>query len=117
MRSVWQDLRYGARMLLKKPGFTMVAIIALTLGVGATSAVFSIVNAVLLHTMAIEEPDRVVMLWENNLARNHAEVEVSYPNSLSWREQSHVFEEVSALPSFNFDMTLTGQGEPQQVEA
>jgi putative ABC transport system permease protein len=117
MQSVWQDLRYGARMLLKKPGFTFVAVMALALGIGATSAVFSIVNSVLLHSMAIEEPERVVMLWENNLARNRAEVEVSYPNYLSWREQNRVFEEVAALPSVNFDMTLTGQGEPQQVEA
>src|SRR3982750_118375 len=105
MGTLWQDLRYGVRMLLKKPGFTVVAVVALSLGVGATSAVFSIVNAVLLHPMAIEEPERVVMLWENNLARNHAEVEVSYPNYLDWREQNRVFEEVSALPSVNFDMT------------
>jgi putative ABC transport system permease protein len=117
MRSLWQDLRYGFRILLKQRGFTTVAIIALALGVGATSAVFSIVNAVLLQPLAIEEPERVVMLWENNLARNHAEVEVSYPNYVSWRERNHVFEEVAALPSVNFDMTLTGNGEPQQVEA
>ena len=117
MRSLWQDLRYGFRILLKQRGFTTVAIIALALGVGATSAVFSIVNAVLLHPLAIEEPERVVMLWENNPARNHAEVEVSYPNYVSWRERNHVFEEVAALPSVNFDMTLTGNGEPQQVEA
>jgi putative ABC transport system permease protein len=117
MQSVWQDLRYGVRMLLKKPGFTVVAVLALALGIGATSTVFSIVNSVLLHSMAIDEPERVVMLWENNLARNRAEVEVSYPNYLSWREQNRVFEEVAALPSVNFDMTLTGQGEPQQVEA
>ncbi|HEX8775369.1 MAG TPA: ABC transporter permease [Pyrinomonadaceae bacterium] len=117
MRSLWQDLRYGLRILLKQRGFTTVAIIALALGVGATSAVFSIVNAVLLHPLSIDEPERVVMLWENNTARNHTEVEVSYPNYISWRERNHVFEEVAALPSVNFDMTLTGNGEPQQVEA
>jgi putative ABC transport system permease protein len=117
MQSLWQDVRYGVRILLRKPGFTIIAILALALGVGATSAVFSIVNAVLLHPLAIEEPERVVMLWENNLARNHAEVEVSYPNYVSWREQNKVFEEVAALPSVNFDLTLTGNGEPQQVEA
>jgi putative ABC transport system permease protein len=118
MHGLWQDLSYGVRILLRKPGFTVIAILALALGVGATSAVFSIVNGVLLHSLAIEEPERVLMLWENNLARNHPEVEVSYPNYLSWREQNKVFEEVAALPSVNFDMTLTGGGgEPQQVEA
>ncbi|HYY56582.1 MAG TPA: ABC transporter permease [Pyrinomonadaceae bacterium] len=117
MQGLWQDFRYGLRILLKRPGFTTVAVMALALGVGATSAVFSIVNAVLLHTLAIEEPERVMMLWENNQARNHPEVEVSYPNYVSWREENHVFEEVAALPSVNFDMTLTGTGEPQQVEA
>src|ERR1051325_944794 len=107
MRSLWQDLRYGFRILPKQRGFTTVAIIALALGVGATSAVFSIVNAVLLHPLAIEEPERVVMLWENNPARNHAEVEVSYPNYVSWRERNHVFEEVAALPSVNLDRKST----------
>jgi putative ABC transport system permease protein len=117
MRSLWQDLRYGVRILLGKPGFTVIAVIALALGVGATSAVFSIVNAVLLNSSAIDEPERVLMIWENNPARNHVEVEVSYPNYLSWRERNSVFEEIAALPSVNFDITLTGNGEPQQVEA
>lgn len=112
-----QDLRYGLRLLGKSPGFTLVALITLALGVGATSAVFSIMKAVLLNPYAIDDPDGVVMVWDNNVARGHGEVEISYPNFVDWREQNRVFTEMAALPSVNFDVTITGGDEPHQVEA
>jgi putative ABC transport system permease protein len=115
MESYWHDLRYGFRMLLKSRGFTAVAVIALALGVGATSAVFSIMNSVLLHPLPFDA-EQIVMIWDNNISRGHEEVEVSYPNFLDWREQNKVFEQMAALPSVNLDMTLTGGDEPEKVE-
>jgi putative ABC transport system permease protein len=116
METLFQDLRYGFRMLVKRPGFTAVAVIALALGIGATSAVFTIVNNVLLKPLPFDA-DRMVMIWDTNLSRGHGEVEISYPNFMDWREQNRVFDQMAALPSVNFDFTITGDNEPVKVEA
>jgi len=87
MQTLWQDLRYGARMLLKKPGFTLIAIITLALGIGANTAIFSFVNMALLRPLPVERPDQLVSL--NNVALNLPVI--SYPNYRDFRDRNNVF--------------------------
>src|SRR5262245_63662595 len=95
MRTFIQDLRYGARMLLKKPGFTLIAVITLSLGIGANAAIFTVVNGVLLRPLPYDEPDRLVMLWEGDPRRNIERQLVAPPNLVEWREQSRSFENIA----------------------
>ncbi len=111
MQTLWQDLRYGARMLLKNPGFTLIAVITLALGIGANTAIFSVVNAVLLRPLPYEQADRLVLLAENG--ENFGEMSVAYPNFLDWRAQQTVFETMGVYNRGSYN--LTGSGEPEQV--
>ena len=95
MQTLLQDLRYGARMLLKKPGFTLIALVTLALGIGANTAIFTVVNGVLLRPLPYDEPDRLVMLWESDPRRNIEQQRVAPPNLVEWREQSHSFENIA----------------------
>src|ERR1051325_6389036 len=113
MSTLWQDLRYGFRMLLKKPGFTVVAILALALGIGANTAIFSVVNAVLLRPLPFAEPDRLVIVWMDNRQQGVKEDIHSYPNYLDYRDQNKVFESLAAYRGTS--LNLTGMGEPERV--
>ncbi|MFN0120060.1 MAG: ABC transporter permease [Blastocatellia bacterium] len=113
MQTLWQDLRYGARMLLKQPGITLIAIVTLALGIGATTAIFSVVNAVLLRPLPYEESERLTVLYENNPRMGRDQMSVSYPNFLDWRAQSNSFEQLAAFLSGS--MILTGQEEPERL--
>ena len=113
LEEVRQDLRYGARMLLKQPGFTLIAVIMLALGIGANTAIFSVVNAVLLHPLPFRESDRLVMIRETRLPQ-FSEFGVSPGNFLAWQKQNTVFERMVAFgtPSFN----LVGVGDPEPIQ-
>src|SRR5499426_2404627 len=114
MQTLLQDLRYGARMLLKKPGFTLIAIIALALGIGANTAIFSVVNAALLRPLPYEEAERLVVLYETNSQQGRDDMSVSYPNFADWRAQSHSFEQLAAC--LYGGMILTGKDEPARLQ-
>jgi putative ABC transport system permease protein len=108
MGTFLQDLRYGIRMLRKNPGFAVVAILTLALGIGANSAIFTVVNAVLLQPLPYPEPDRLVFLSEGNSASS-----IGYPNYVDWAAQNHVFEHMGAMQPASF--VLTGHGNPEFV--
>jgi len=106
-----QDLRYGFRTLLKNPGFTAIAMLALALGIGANTAIFSVVNGVLLRPLAYPDPDRLLNIFEANAEFGH--YSVAYPNYLDWRGGSRSFTDMGAFRSDDFN--FTGNGEPEQV--
>src|SRR5215813_10546346 len=95
MRSLFQDVRYSLRMLLKKPGFTMVAALALAMGIGANSAIFSVINAILLEPLPFDDLDRIVALWERIPSQGFEHNEASVANYLDWRAQSNSFENLA----------------------
>ncbi len=114
MGMVWQDLRYGARILMKRPGFTLVALLTLALGIGANTAIFSVVNSVLLRPLPFPNADRLMTIWEDHRARNGPVDEwTSPPGFEDWREQANSFDHVVAFQ--NWQPTLTGQGEPERL--
>ncbi|MFY9570621.1 MAG: ABC transporter permease [Blastocatellia bacterium] len=114
METILQDLRYGFRMLLKHPGFTTVAVIALALGIGANTAIFSVVNAVLLRPLPFPEPERLMVVYESRTDRGVSRSSVSYPNFADWRDQNSVFERMSSY--HDSDFVMTGDGEPARLQ-
>ena len=112
MQTLGQDISYGLRMLLKNPGFTAIAIITLALGIGANTALFSIVNGVLLNPLPFPEPEKLSAVFSRT--PEFARSSISYPNFLDWQRQNHSF---SALASFRADdLNLTGLGEPERLK-
>jgi len=104
-----QDLRYGGRLLRRSPGFTAVAVLTLALGVGANTAIFSVVNAVLLRPLPFREPDRLVRIWETSPQGFDRNV-VNPFNFLAWRERTHSFAQMAAID--NLPANITGNGNP-----
>jgi predicted permease len=114
METLWQDLRFGWRMLIRRPAFSAIAILALALGIGANTAIFSVVNTVLLKPLPYRDPQRLVLIWTRflpDLPQNW----VSGPEVVDFRERSKSFESLAVLnwPTFS----LTGTGEPEQIQA
>lgn len=104
------DLRYALRLLLKSPSFTLIAIITLALGIGANSAIFTVVDAVLLRPLAFRDPSRLVIVAEKS---NFPVISTSYQNWVDWRDQSRSFESMEATQAAT--MTLTGTGDPEHL--
>ena len=109
-----QDIRYGARVLLKHKGFTVVAVLTLALGIGANTAIFSVVNELLLRPLPYHDADQIVMLWEVT-SKGRGENPTSRANFRTWREQSKSFESMAAFTDQR--LNLTGGGEPEEVAA
>jgi putative ABC transport system permease protein len=114
MSTLLHDLRYGLRTLAKNPGFTAVAVMALALGIGANTAVFSIVNAMLLRPFAFPHLDRIVSVWETVPKQNENHIKAAPANFRDWKEQSKGFEMLAA--GHGWDVNLTGTGVAQRVE-
>ncbi len=114
METFWQDIRYGIRMLLKAPSVSIVATIALALGIGANTAIFSVVNAVLLRPLPFANPEQLMNLWETDSTRGYVRGAASYPNFVDWREQNHVFERMATY--HNNDFIMTGRGESTRLQ-
>src|SRR5215468_8167000 len=117
MSSILQDLRYGLRSLLRMPGFTLVAVATLALGIGVNTAIFSVVNAVLLRGLPYPDPEHLVAVWET-AAQPGQDVnnrnEVAMGNFLDWRIQQTVFDGLAALTYSN--VNLTGSAEPERIQ-
>src|SRR5436305_13286287 len=110
-----QDVRYAGRMLAKRPGFTAVAALTLAVGVGANTAIFSVVEAVLLRPLPYRHAGRVVVVWENNHAQPGRHNVISPANFFDWREQAKSFDEMAVF--LDQPLSLTGVGEPEEVPA
>jgi predicted permease len=108
-----QDVRYGMRMLRKSPGFAVIAILILAIGIGANTALFSVVNGVLLNPLPYAEPDRLVALFAKSTQLD--KFSISYPNFLDWSRQNHSFSSLAAFRGETF--TMIGMGEPERVDA
>jgi predicted permease len=114
METLWQDLRSGLRLLTKNPGFTVVALLSLTIGIGANSAIFSVTSALLLRPLSYQDADRLVILWNRSPGLNVEQDWFSLGQYLDIKIENRVFEQVGATIGGSFN--LTGQGVPEHVE-
>lgn len=112
------DIRFAFRMLLKRPGFTLIVVLTLALGIGANTTIFSAIDAVLLNPLPYKDPERLMVVWETNKQlgpemwdRN----EVAIGNFLDWRSRNQVFDQLGSL--FYTDMNLSGMGEPERIKS
>lgn len=113
LETLYQDLRYALRVLRNKPGFTAVAVLTVAVGIGANSAVFSVVNALLLKALPYTQEQRLVMIWETEAREGRDHNLVSPANFLYWQEHNTVFEQTAAF--FDDTSTLTGEGDPEEI--
>jgi putative ABC transport system permease protein len=113
METLWKDLRYGWRMLGKAPGFTAVAVLTLALGIGANSAIFSVVYSTLLRPLPFPHADRLQMIWETDASLGITRGATSPAQFLDWKKQNRSFEEMSVLRAWFY--TITGRNEPEQL--
>jgi putative ABC transport system permease protein len=115
METLIQDIRYGVRILLKQPAFTLMAVLALALGIGANSAIFSVVNSLLLRPLPLADPDKLVQIWGVNARLGRFNMPASYPDFADLRDQNQVFEQTVAYADWSFN--LTGTNEPERISS
>ncbi len=115
MQTLWQDVRYATRLMRQNWGFTCIAVLSLALGIGANTALFSVVNAVLLRPLPFPEPDRLVMIWEDATFIGFPQDTPAPGNYADWKAQSQTFADMAARGNRSFN--LTGDGEPQKIQA
>src|SRR4051794_33560856 len=113
MDTLLNDLHYTIRMLIKRPGFTIIALITLALGIGANTSIFSVVNAVLLRPLPYSQPERIMQLWEVNLRTGDKDGSVSPQNFADWRDRNKSFESMSVYRYAN--LSLTGGDQAERV--
>ncbi len=113
MGTLWQDIKFAFRMLWKSPGFTTVAVLTLALGIGANTAIFSVINAVLLRPLPYDQPDQLVQLWGDPSADGHGRNSVAGAEFVDWKEQSEVMDGMSAVRRVH--LNLTGQGQAERL--
>jgi putative ABC transport system permease protein len=110
-----RDVRYGVRVLMRQPGLCVVVVLTLALGIGANTAIFSVVNAVLLRPLPYRDPSRLAVVWTNNTRAGNPKSHVAAANFADLRDRNNVFEEAAAFLAFTPTMSLTGLAEPMQV--
>lgn len=115
MDTLIKDIKFAARSLAKRPGFTLIVVMTLALGIGANAAVFSVINAVLLRPLPYRDADRVVVIWQNDVKAGVPDNGVSPANFVDWSEQSNSFEAMAGIEPFGF--SLVGDGEPERFAA
>jgi putative ABC transport system permease protein len=114
--TVWQDIRYGIRTLLKNRSFTVIVLAVLALGIGANTAIFSVMNAVLLRSLPYGDEDRIMMVWENDTKEGNPKNAVAPGNFVDFKEQNQVFDNLAVYTQPS-GVNLTGADEPERVEA
>ena len=110
MEALFQDLRFGFRMLARKPGFTLMAVLTLALGIGANTAIFGVINAVLLRPLPYPDSNRLVMVSHGD---DESAGNTSFASYVDWRERNSSFEQMAVIRSWG--VTLTGQGDPEMI--
>jgi len=111
MNTLLSDLRFGLRMLLKNPAVTFIAVLALTLGIGANTAIFTVVNAVILGTLPYANPEQLVTVWEKREGREQNVINLG--NFTDWKKQNTVFSDMAVF--LDFRANLTGDGVPEEI--
>ena len=115
MQTLMQDLRYATRMLMKHPGFTAVAVLTLALGIGANTAIFSVINGVLLKPLPYDQPGQLVMVWEDQQGDGTGKNSAAGGVFLDWKQQSRSFEALSVIYGLGTAMNLTGGDQPERL--
>jgi len=114
LTTLWQDILYGFRMLLKKPGFTIIAALSLGLGIGANATIFSIINATLLSDLPYPDASRLAVIWTAPLNRPGNRNSVTAANYLAWKDRNQSFQSMGALYSFPSNLGAERDGSPAE---